>query len=58
LLHGEVCLRHAASILSPDSNLQPHVASATEETRRAMGMLMIDNISVFLAGRELLARVA
>ncbi len=38
--------------------LQPHVASATEETRRAMGMLMIDNISAYLAGQPLLTRVA
>ncbi len=39
-------------------HLQPHVASATEETRRAMGLLMIDNISAFLAGRSLLTQVA
>ncbi len=38
--------------------LQPHVASATEETRRAMGMLMIDNISAYLAGKPLLTPVA
>ncbi len=39
-------------------HLQPHVASATEETRRAMGMLMIDNISAYLTGKALLTRVA
>jgi lactate dehydrogenase-like 2-hydroxyacid dehydrogenase len=44
-------------LVLPNVHLQPHVASATEETRRAMGMLMIDNISAFHAGRELLTEV-
>ncbi|WP_158742606.1 2-hydroxyacid dehydrogenase [Acidisphaera sp. L21] len=33
--------------------LTPHIASATTETRRAMGMLMLDNLSSFFAGRPL-----
>ena len=31
----------------------PHIASATHETRRAMGDLMIDNLDAFFAGRPL-----
>ncbi len=37
--------------------LQPHAASATVETRKAMGQLMRDNLSASLAGRQLLTRV-
>lgn len=33
--------------------LQPHVGSATTETRKAMGQLQRDNAAAFLAGREL-----
>jgi lactate dehydrogenase-like 2-hydroxyacid dehydrogenase len=33
--------------------LQPHVASATHETRGAMGRLVLDNIAAFVAGRAL-----
>jgi lactate dehydrogenase-like 2-hydroxyacid dehydrogenase len=33
--------------------LTPHVASATEETRTAMGQLMMDNLAAFFAGRPL-----
>ncbi|MFJ6323957.1 MULTISPECIES: 2-hydroxyacid dehydrogenase [unclassified Rhizobium] len=32
--------------------LLPHLGSATEETRTAMGMKVMDNISAFFAGRE------
>jgi lactate dehydrogenase-like 2-hydroxyacid dehydrogenase len=32
--------------------LLPHLGSATLETRTAMGMLVIDNLEAFLAGRE------
>ena len=32
--------------------LTPHVASATVETRRAMGELMLDNLDAFFAGLE------
>ncbi|MFB2562100.1 2-hydroxyacid dehydrogenase [Rhizobium sp. IMFF44] len=32
--------------------LLPHLGSATEETRTAMGMKVVDNIAAFFAGRE------
>jgi lactate dehydrogenase-like 2-hydroxyacid dehydrogenase len=38
--------------------LQPHQASATHETRTAMGQLVVDNVAAFLAGRPLLTVVA
>jgi lactate dehydrogenase-like 2-hydroxyacid dehydrogenase len=34
--------------------LQPHVASATHPTRRAMGQLVVDNLAAFFAGKPLL----
>jgi lactate dehydrogenase-like 2-hydroxyacid dehydrogenase len=34
--------------------LQPHVASATYPTRRAMGQLVVDNLAAFFAGKPLL----
>ena len=37
--------------------LQPHVASATEETRTAMGRVVLDNVGAFVAGRPLLTPV-
>jgi lactate dehydrogenase-like 2-hydroxyacid dehydrogenase len=37
--------------------LQPHQGSATVETRAAMGQLQRDNVSAFLAGRDLLTPV-
>ena len=37
--------------------LQPHQASATHETRRAMSQLCLDNVRAFLDGRELLTPV-
>ena len=37
--------------------LQPHQASATSETRTAMGQLVIDNIAAYVARRPLLTRV-
>jgi lactate dehydrogenase-like 2-hydroxyacid dehydrogenase len=37
--------------------LLPHVGSATEATRRAMGDLMIDNLAAYFAGRPLLTPV-
>ena len=33
--------------------ITPHIASATNETRRAMGDLMIDNLDAFFAGRAM-----
>src|SRR5216683_2119332 len=37
--------------------LQPHQASATHETRTAMGQLMIDNLQAHFAGKPLLTPV-
>ena len=41
----------------PNVLLQPHVGSATFETRRAMGKLMLDNLVAHFAGRPLLTEV-
>ena len=41
----------------PNVLLQPHHASATVETRRAMGQLMRDNLAAHFAGRGLLTPV-
>ncbi len=38
--------------------LTPHIASATHETRRAMGALMLDNLDAFFEGKPLLTPVA
>jgi hydroxypyruvate reductase len=37
--------------------LQPHVASATHLTRKAMGQLVIDNLAAFFAGKPLVTPV-
>ena len=37
--------------------LQPHVASATHPTRKAMGQLVIDNLAAHFAGKPLLTQV-
>ena len=37
--------------------LQPHQASATRETRAAMGQLVLDNIAAHVAARPLLTPV-
>ncbi len=37
--------------------LQPHVASATHQTRKAMGQLVIDNLAAHFAGKALLTPV-
>jgi lactate dehydrogenase-like 2-hydroxyacid dehydrogenase len=47
----------ALSELTENVVLSPHQASATHETRGAMGQLMIDNINAFLAGQKLLTPV-
>jgi lactate dehydrogenase-like 2-hydroxyacid dehydrogenase len=41
----------------PNVVLQPHQASATVETRRAMGQMMRDNLAAHFAGRPLLGPV-
>jgi lactate dehydrogenase-like 2-hydroxyacid dehydrogenase len=33
--------------------LLPHIGSATQATRRAMGQLMLDNLAAFYAGKPL-----
>eukprot|EP00257_Ricinus_communis_P012832 XP_002538169.2 uncharacterized protein LOC8272704 [Ricinus communis] len=38
--------------------LLPHLGSATEETRTAMGMKVVDNVTAFFAGQEPPDRVA
>lgn len=38
--------------------LLPHLGSATHEARRAMGMLVFDNLQAFLDGAEIGCRVA
>lgn len=38
--------------------LQPHVGSATDETRRAMANLAVDNVAAFFAGKPLLTPIA
>ena len=42
----------------PSVTLLPHIGSATVETRTAMGMLAVDNLEAFFAGREMPSRVA
>jgi lactate dehydrogenase-like 2-hydroxyacid dehydrogenase len=37
--------------------LQPHVGSATHETRRAMSQLVLDNLDAHFAGRPLLTEI-
>ena len=41
----------------PNAVLYPHVASATHETRFAMGMLQVDNLRAHFAGKPVLTRV-
>ncbi|MFN4157900.1 MAG: 2-hydroxyacid dehydrogenase [Gemmobacter sp.] len=41
----------------PNVILQPHAASGTVETRKAMGQMMRDNLAAHFAGRPLIARV-
>jgi hydroxypyruvate reductase len=41
----------------PHVVLQPHQASATHDTRTAMGRLTIDNVAAFVAGQPLLTKV-
>jgi hydroxypyruvate reductase len=48
----------AALRILPNVILTPHQGSATIEARAAMGQLLIDNVTAFLAGRPLLTPVA
>jgi lactate dehydrogenase-like 2-hydroxyacid dehydrogenase len=47
----------AALTVLPHVVLSPHVASASQETRSAMGQLTLDNVAAFVAGRPLLTAV-
>jgi lactate dehydrogenase-like 2-hydroxyacid dehydrogenase len=38
-------------------HLQPHQASGTVETRRAMAELQLENVTAFLAGKDLVTPV-
>lgn len=46
-----------ALLTLPNVTLLPHIGSATVETRTAMGMLAVDNLEAFFAGRELPSKV-
>jgi hydroxypyruvate reductase len=47
-----------AALLAMDNVvLQPHVGSATNETRRAMSQLVLDNLNAHFAGRPLLTEI-
>lgn len=48
----------AALLAMENVVLTPHIASGTNETRRAMGDLMIDNLDAFFAGRAMPTEVA
>lgn len=49
---------HPRLLASPRAVLLPHLGSATEEARTAMGMQAIENLQAFLAGKEPPNRVA
>jgi len=38
--------------------LLPHIGSATAETRRAMGQLVIDNLDAYFSGKPLITEVS
>jgi lactate dehydrogenase-like 2-hydroxyacid dehydrogenase len=48
---------HPALMTLDNVVLQPHVGSATHDTRLAMGNLAIDNLLAFYAGQNLLTPV-
>jgi lactate dehydrogenase-like 2-hydroxyacid dehydrogenase len=41
----------------PNVVLQPHIGSATIDTRRAMGQLVVDNLAAHFAGRPLITPI-
>lgn len=49
---------HAGLLASPRAVLLPHLGSATDDARIAMGMQVADNLDAFFAGRPLPDRVA
>ena len=56
VFEGEPCLNPRFLALS-NVILQPHHASGTVETRRAMGQLMRNNLTAYFAGEPLLTQV-
>lgn len=48
----------AALTLMENAVLLPHLGSATDRTREAMGMMVVDNLDAFFSGRDLPNRVA
>ena len=57
VFEGEPAVRPELMEL-PNAVLLPHIGSATHETRTAMGMLAVDNLEAFFAGRDVPNRVA
>ena len=57
VFEGEPSVRPELLELS-NAVLFPHIGSATDETRTAMGMLAVDNLEAFFAGRDVPNRVA
>jgi glyoxylate reductase len=49
---------HPDLLAAPNAVLAPHLGSATQATREAMGMMALDNIAAALEGREPPNRVA
>lgn len=49
---------HGGLAALPNVTLLPHLGSATEETRIAMGMKVVENVTAFFEGREPPDRVA
>ena len=49
---------HPAYVSLPNAFLLPHMGSATEETRSAMGHRCLDNLEAFFAGRAPADRIA
>jgi hydroxypyruvate reductase len=47
----------AALLELPNVVMQPHIGSATVDTRRAMGQLVVDNLAAHFAGRPLVTPV-
>ena len=47
-----------ALLAMPHVVLSPHVASASQETRTAMGKLTLDNVASFISGKPLLTAVS
>ncbi len=41
----------------PNVVLQPHIGSATLDTRKAMGQLVVDNLAAHFAGRPLVTPI-